>query len=421
MILLRNARLIDPASGRDEISALRVRDGLIAETGALEPLDDEQVIDLDGACLAPGLIDLRCWTKPGGSGRSGLEASARAAAAGGVTTLVLAPDSGSGLSAPEHFTAVEAAALTSAVRLLPAGLLVDACGEMGEIGLMLRSGAALIGDGGRPVADTRLLRRALSYASVFETWVGLRPEDAHLAADTVASESDLAMRLGLPARPAQSERIAVERAAALAELTGAKLLFDRVTTRDGLSALGAARKRGLELAASAPVTHLMFNEVDAGGFDARFRLEPPLRAEADREALIDALSQGLIDAVVSDHRACTGEAKGHPFPEAEPGSASLEALLPALCTLAQDGRMALIDALRAVTSGPADLLDLPQGRLEPGAPADLVAFKPDAPVVYGRDPLACAAPSAFEGRRLFGRVLITLVEGAIIAQPERGD
>ena len=419
MILFRNARLIDPASGRDELAALRVRDGLIAETGALEPKDGEEVIDLKGACLAPGLIDLRCWTKPGSSGRSGLEASARAAAAGGVTTLVLAPDSGSGLSAPEHFTAVEAAALTSAVRLLPAGLLVDGRGEMGEIGLMLRAGAALIGDGGRPVGDTRLLRRALSYASVFETWIALRPEDPHLAADTVATESDLAMRLGLPARPAESERIAIERAAALSELTGAKLLFDRVTTQAGLSALQAARKRGLELAASAPVTHFMFNEVDAGGFDARFRLEPPLRAEADRDALIEALAQGLIDAVVSDHRACTGEAKGHPFPDAEPGSASLEALLPALCTLAADGRMSLCEALRPVTAGPAELLDLPQGRVAPGAPADLVAFDPDAPMVYGRDGLACAAPSAFEGRRLFGRVLITLVEGATIVQPER--
>ena len=210
----------------------------------------------------------------------------------------------------------------------------------------------------------------------------------------------------------------MERGAALCELTGARLMFDRITTAEGLGALAAARSRGLELAATAPITHFIFNEVDAGGFDSRFRLEPPLRSETDRLALIEALADGDLDAVVSDHRASTGEAKAHPFPEAEAGSANLEALLPALCTLAADGRLSLVDALRPVTSGPAELLGLDQGRLEPGAPADLVVFDPDAPVVYGRGGLECDASSAFENRRLFGKVLITIIEGAIIHQPE---
>jgi dihydroorotase len=290
---------------------------------------------------------------------------------------------------------------------------------MGEIGLMLRAGAAFIGDGGAAIADTRLARRILAYASTFDAWISLRAEEPHLARGTCAHESDLAMRLGLPARPGAGERLAIERAAALCELTGAQLMIDRITTQDGLTALAAARARGLELAATAPVTHFIFNEVDAGGFDSRFRLEPPLRGEADRLALIDALANGDLDAVVSDHHASTGEAKAHPFPEAEPGSANLEALLPALCTLAADGRLSLIDALRPVTSGPAELLGLDQGRLEPGAPADLVVFDPEAPVVYGRNSLVCGASSAFENRRLFGKVLITIVEGAIIYQPER--
>ncbi|MFP4518566.1 MAG: dihydroorotase [Oceanicaulis sp.] len=420
MRLLTNARLIDPASGHDGPGAMRVRDGLIIEIAEeLQPRDGETVHDLQGAALAPALIDLRCRAKPGAGGAAGLDATARAAAAGGVGTVVLAPDSGPGLSHPEDFASIETAALTSPVRLLPSGLAVDSAGEMGEIGLMLRAGAGLIGDGGAAIADTRLARRILAYASTFDAWVSLRAEDPHLARGTCAHESDLAMRLGLPARPGSGERMAVERGAALCELTGSRLMFDRITTAEALAALAAARARGLELAVTAPVTHFIFNEVDAGGFDARFRLEPPLRSETDRLALIKALADGDIDAVVSDHHASTGEAKAHPFPETEAGSANLEALLPALCTLAADGRVSLIDALRPVTSGPADLLGLDQGRLEPGAPADLVAFDPEAPVVYGRGGLACTASSAFENRRLFGRTLITIIEGAIIHQPER--
>lgn len=416
MILFRNARLIDPASGRDEIGDLRVRDGVIAELGgALDPAADETVQDLGGAVLAPALIDLRCHADPGARGQAGLEITAQAAAAGGFGTLVLAPDAG--LSAPERFAAIDNAALTSPVRMLPAGLLVDADDEMGEIGLMLRAGAVLLGDGGRPIADTRLARRALAYAATFDAWSSLRAEEPALARGTCAHESDLSMRLGLPARPGAGERIAVERAVALAELTGARILLDRITTRDGLAAIAAARSKGLELAATTPVTHLVFNEVDVGGYDARYRLEPPLRGEADRDALITALGRGEIEAVVSDHRACTGEAKAHPFPEAAPGAATLEAVLPALCALAADDRIALSEALRAVTSGPADILGLPQGRLEAGAPADLVAFDPNAPAIYGRSGLACTAPSAFENRRLSGKVLITLVNGAIINQP----
>lgn len=417
MTLFRNARLLDPASGHDGHGALRTRGREIIEIAdELSPEAGESVIDLDGKALAPALIDLRVNASPSSAGAGGLTAAARAAAAGGVGTLVLAPE-GDGAFKPEHFAALEAASMQTAVKLLTAGRLVRDEDELAEAGLMLRAGAVMLADGGRSISDARLARRALAYAATFDAWTSLRAEEAHLAADTCAHESDLAMRLGLPARPAAGERMAIERAAALAELTGAQILFDRVTTAAGLAALRQARERGLEILASTAITHLLFNEVDAGGFDARYRLEPPLRAEADRLALIEAVALGDIDIVVSDHVARTGEAKAHPFPEAAPGSANLEALLPALCSLAAEGRITLIDALRAVTSAPAQMLDLDQGRLEPGAPADLVAFDPDAPVVYGRAGLACEASSAFQGRRLTGRVLITMINGAMIHQP----
>ncbi len=407
------------ASGRDEFGALRVRDGLIEEIGPdLVAHDDEQVIDVKGAVLAPALIDMRCTADPASTGARGVDAAARAAAAGGVATLVLSPESGGGFRTPEDIAAVNAAALTSAVRLYAAGLCVSSPEDMAEIGLMLRAGALYLGDGGQPVADTRLARRVLAYAGGFDAWVSLRPEDHGLSRGTLATESDLSMRLGLPSRPAQSEAMALKRDASLAALTGARLIFDRVTTREALDAVRGARSDGLEVAVTVPVSHLSFNEMDTGGLDPRYRLEPPLRSENDRQALIDALSEGRIDAVVSDHIALTNESKAHPFPEAAPGSATLEALLPVLCGLADEGRMSLAEALRPVTSGPADILGLEQGRLEEGAPADLVAFDPRAPFVYGRGALQCRAPSAFSGRRLFGRTLITVAEGAIIHQLE---
>jgi dihydroorotase len=416
MTLFRQARLIDPASNHDGLGALRVRAGEIVEIADdLQPLDGEDVIDLAGKALAPALIDMRVQASLRTDGGSGIATTAQAAAAGGVGTILL--HANPGLSGPERFSAIDAAALDCPVNLLPTGVLIDESGELGEAGLMMRAGAVLLSDGGRPIRDTALARRALSYASTFDAWIGLRAEDGDLAAGSCAHEGDLAMRLGLPARPAAGERLAIERGAILAELTGAQILFDRITTAEGLAALRHARARGLEIAASAPVTHLMFNAVDTGSFDARYRLEPPLRDEDDRLALITALADGDIDIIVSDHRACTGESKAHPFPEAEPGSASLEALLPALCTLAADGRVRLVDALRAVTSTPAQMLGLPQGRLEPGAPADLVAFDPDAPTIYGRSRLMCRASSAFESRRMTGRVLITMVNGVMIHQP----
>lgn len=162
----------------------------------------------------------------------------------------------------------------------------------------------------------------------------------------------------------------------------------------------------------------MFNEVDAGNFDGRFRLEPPLRTQEDREALIEAVRDGTIDAVVSDHVPVSRVDKSNPFADAAPGSANLEALLPALLSLVEEGHLTLLQALRPVTSGPAGLFGLAQGRIEEGAPADLIVIDPSAPVVFGRDGLVSQGSSAFTGRRLFGKALMSFVEGAIIMQPE---
>lgn len=415
-IFISGARLIDPASGRDAQGDLRIENGVIDAIGpGLSPDADDQVIEADGAVLSPALIDIGARAaEPGRSGIENLDTTIRAAAAGGVGTLVLSSSSGAGLTRPEDIDWISYRALQAPIRLLGAARTHTGAGEMAEIGLMLRAGAALVSDGGELIADTRFLRNLLSYASAFDAWVGLTAEDLHLSDGTVAHESAMAVRLGLSARPGISQRLGVERLAALAELTGARILFERLTTADGLDAMKAARKRGLDVAASAPLTHLLFNEVDMGGLDPAYRLDPPLRSESDRQALLTAIADGLIDVIVSDHTPVALEAKANPFSDAAPGSSSLEALIPVLCTLDADGQLPLTAGLKALTSNPAELLGLPQGRLEEGAPADLVLFDPQAPNVYGKDGLESPAPSAFSGRRLQGHVLMSVVDGAMV-------
>jgi len=409
---IAGARLVDPATGHDAPGAMLIEDGLIQALGeSVRAPENAEVIDARGLCLAPALIDIKARAcEPADGAPETLDETLRAAARGGVGTLVLEETSGRGLASPEHIEWVAGRALAAPVRLLAAGAAVVR-GELAEIGLMLRTGAALIGDGGI-LPDLQLARRVLAYAAPFETWVSLRAEDAALSAATVAHEGDLAARLGLPARPAIAERLGVDQAAALAELTGAKLLLDRITTREGLGALARARGRGLELAATAPISHLMFNAVDAGAYDTAYRYEPPLRDPEDRDALVDAVRDGRIDVVVSDHRPVSPDAKAHPFEDAAAGNAAVQDLLPALLTLAAEGRMSLLEALRPVTSAPADLLGLPQGRLAEGAPADLILFDPAAPRAKRPGP----AHDAFSRRTLTGRLLMSFVEGAIIEQ-----
>lgn len=419
-----NARLVDPATGHDGPGGVLIEDGLIAQTGTELDLDAaDEVIDAKGCILAPALVDLRAAREPAltPDGET-LESLTASAAAGGIGTLVLAPNDRTPLDKPDGFAGMGRGFERLPVRVLSAaGATVGLNGEqMAEIGLMVRAGAVYAGNGDRPVADARTMRRLLAYASQFDIWLSVRPADAALSAGTVALESDWSARLGLPAEPAVSERIAIARDAALAELSGGRLMIDRLSTAAGLDALRQARSRDLEIAATVAVAHLTLNEVDAGGLNSAFRMDPPLRAESDRMALVEAVTRGEIDAVVSDHRPTPFDDKGEPFALAIAGTMSVETLLGAMFGLVHDGELTLIDALRVLTCGPADLLGLPQGRIRPGAPADLILIDGDAPWVC--DPArfrSARGNSAWAGRRFQGRVLQTIVGGATIHNHKR--
>jgi dihydroorotase len=423
--VIYNARVIDPASGRDEKGGILIENGVIADVGAgiVKTTAGDVKIDAKGKALAPGLIDLRVKTgEPGAENKETLATAGDAAAAGGVTTFVVMPDTNPVIDSVALVDFVTRRAESVAkVKVLPTGgLTIGLDGaKMSEIGLIREAGAAFFTNGDKPVEDAGVLRRAMSYAASFDALVASRPDTPALSKNTVMNAGAFAARLGLRGAPLEAEWIALERDLMLAETTGVRLLADCISTARSLAAVERARKAGVKVACSVASYSLFFNELDVGDYLTYCKVQPPFRGEADRMALIDGLKRGAIDAVVSAHDPQPTEDKRLPIAEAAYGAVGLETLLPALLSIALREEIPLAVALKPVTSGPADLLGLPQGRLVRGAPADLVLFDPAAPWACDRDDLSSRSKnSPFDGRKLEGRVLRTWVNGATVF--ERG-
>ena len=414
-----NARLLDPASDYDGPGSALIENGRILEVvrggGASVP-EGVEVIDAGGLCLAPGLIDIRVKTgEPGAEPKETLKSAALSAAAGGVTTIVVQPDTDPAIDDPAMIDYIQRrGAALGLVNVRAAGAATKARDgqRMAEIGLMDEAGALYFTDVDSVIANTRTLQRVMSYAAAFNALIACRPADPWLSEGAVATSGELATRLGLSSVPAIAERIQLERDLALVEQTGARFLVDQISTAGALETLARARARGLEVAASVSINHLCFNEIDIGDYRTFYRLDPPLRAESDRQALIEAVRDGLIDAITSAHAPAPAEDKRRPFAEATPGAIGLETLLPAALTLHHEDGLDLLDVLRPLTSGPAALMGLDAGVLAQGAPADLVLFDPGAPVVIDADALRSKSKnSPFDGRRLQGKVTGTFVGG----------
>jgi dihydroorotase len=420
---LINARLVDPATGYDGPGAVLIAGGVIVDVahkpdlGALTP--DVEVIDAGGALLIPGLVDIRVKTgEPGAEPKETLKSAALAAAAGGVTTMVVQPDTNPAIDEPAVVDFIlRRARDIELVHVYPAGAATKGCQgqRMAEIGLMREAGCLYVTDADRPIVDSKVLRRVMSYAKAFGALVAHRPADPWLSAGAAASEGEFSARMGLPSVPAIAERIMLERDLALVELTGAPFIVDQVTTAGALESLARARSKGLPVTATTSINHLSFNEIDIGDYRTFCKLDPPLRSEDDRQAVIEAVASGLIQVIVSAHAPAPAEDKRLPYDEATPGAVGLQTLLPALLAFHHEGRIPLIDLIRAVTCAPADLLGLASGRIGRGAPADLVLCDLNAPVVIDADKLISKSKnSPFDGRRLQGRVLRTLVDGRTV-------
>ncbi len=418
-----NVRLVDPASGYDGPGGLIVTEGVIADVvrggdlGSLSP--DVEVVDGKGALLLPGLVDIRVKTgEPGTETKETLKSAALAAAAGGVTSIVVQPDTDPVVDEPSVVDFIlRRARDIELVHVYPAGAATKgARGErMAEIGLMHEAGCVYVTDADRPIVNSKVLQRVLMYAKAFGVLVAHRPADPWLSAGAAATSGEFSGRMGLPGVPAVAEKIMLERDLALAELTGAPLLVDQVTTAGALESLKRARDRGLQVSATTSINHLSFNEIDIGDYRTFCKLDPPLRSEEDRQATIEAVASGLIPIVVSAHAPAPAEDKRLPYDEAAPGAVGLQTLLAALLAFHHDGRIPLIDLIRAVTCAPADLLGLPAGRLAKGAPADLVLCDPNTPVLVDADKLISKSKnSPFDGRRLQGKVAMTMVDGRVV-------
>lgn len=417
-LLLTHARLLDPASGLDAPGALLVQEGLIADLGPgpIAAPEGAEVLDCGGACLAPGLVDMRVATgEPGAEYRETIASLAEAAVAGGITTVCALPDTDPPLDDPALVQFIlRRGEATGAITLIPYAAATKGCAgkELAEYGLLREAGAIAFTDGRRAIAAARTMRLALSYARAFDAMVIQHPEEPTLAAGGAATEGELATRLGLPGIPPAAETMMIQRDIALARITGGHVHFAHVSTGAALDLIRAAKAEGLRVTCDTAPPYFDLNETAIGDWRTYAKLSPPLRPEADRLAVVAALADGTIDAIASDHQPRDADDKRLPFVQAEAGGAGLATLLAVTLARVHGGDLTLLQALDLLTARPAALLGIEAGRLARGAPADLVLFDPDRAwqVKAGQLP-GKAQNSPFDGRAVEGRVLGTWKAG----------
>ena len=422
-LLLTNALLVDPASGTERKGGLLIEGGMIRDLGpglvASAVSEGTEVRDCHGAVVAPGLVDMRVHMgEPGAEYRETLKTLSAAAAAGGVTTVITMPDTDPVVdeAAIVDFVLRRARA-TASVRVHPAAALTKGLAgkEMTEIGLLMEAGAVMFTDATKSVMNAQVLRRALSYGGMFNALFMQHLEEPTLTGEGVVTEGEFASRMGLPGVPREAETIVLERDMRIVKMAGGRYHASVVTCPDALDVLRAAKKAGLTVTAGTSINHLSLNENDIGAYRTFLKLSPPLRTEDERLALVAAVAEGLVDVIVSDHNPQDVEMKRQPFVECANGAIGVETMLPAGLRLVHAGHMPLTRLLHAMSTRPAELLGLPGGRLERGAPADVIVFDPDLPWVVDTAQLHSRCRNTpFDEARMSGKVLTTIVAGRVV-------
>jgi dihydroorotase len=353
--------------------------------------------------------------EPGAEHKERIASGALAAVNGGITSLACLPDTDPPIDdvAMVEFVA-RRARQAKLVKVYPYAAVTKGLGgkQLAELGLLREAGAVAFTDGTRAVADARIMRRALSYASAFDGLIVQHPEEPSLAMNGVMNEGAIASRLGLAGIPAMAEVLMVERDLRLLEATGGRYHVAHISTAAAIEAVRQGKRRGLRVTAEATPHHLALNELEVEGYRTFAKVSPPLRGEGDRRAVVEGLRDGTIDVIASDHHPQDQDSKRLPFASAEFGVVGLETLLPASLRLVHEGELTLLELLRKVTLAPAELLGLDAGRLRKGAPADLVLFDLDRPWKITEAGLhSLAKNTAFEGRLVMGRVMRTMIDG----------
>ena len=414
-LVIKNARIVDPASGRDGTGTLYLADGRIAGefSGA------EKTIDARGLVAAPGFIDIAARLRePGFEYKATLESEMDAAVAGGVTSLACPPDTDPPLDEPGLVDMLRRRAKSlSRARVYPVGALTVklAGAALTEMAELAEAGCVAFSQADVPLADTQVLWRALQYAATFDFPVWLRVEDASLAKGGVAHDGEVATRLGLAGIPAFAETVALGTLLELVRATRARVHVCRLSTAGATELMRAAKREGLPVTCDVAIHHVHLCDRDLGYFDANCRLEPPLRSARDRDALAAALADGTIDCLCSDHTPVDDDGKHVPFAEAQPGATGLELLLPLTLRWGEARKLSLAAALARITSEAARVLGVPSGRLAVGAPADVVLFDPAAPRRIVPEALKSQGKNTpFIGSELSGSVRCTIVAGNVV-------
>ena len=402
-LTITGGRLVLP--GEVRAGALRCVDGRIVGLGAITPEVGDEIVDAGGKLIAPGLVDFGVFAvdKP-------------AFHFGGITRAALMPDQAPPL---DHPARVQFLAYSGKPDFWVHPLAAATRGlegrELAELALMRDAGARGIATGRGWIADSGLMLRLLRYAAMLDMVVVSHAEDAGLVGSAVATAGEMATRLGLPSAPAQAEAVAVARDIALAELAGARLHFRQVTTQAALDLVRAAKRRGVAVTAGVTPAHYMLSDLAVAKFHTYARLSPPLRQEADRQAVIAAIADGTIDVIASGHDPRGPEDKRLPFADAEPGMAGAESLLAMVLSLVRDGVIDMPRAFALAAGNPAHLLGVPAGRLETGLEADLVLVDPDKPWVISSTRMAASAGNTpFDGQPVQGRATALYKGGVAI-------
>lgn len=415
------ARVIDPASGFDQVADIYLEGGKVQAIGqAPAEFVADQTLDARGLVATPGLVDLNvALREPGYSRKGNIASETLAAAAGGVTSLCCPPFTRPVLDTPAVAELIlDRAREAGHTKVFPIGALSKGLAgeQLAELVALRDAGCVAFGNGLDSFRSSRTLRRALEYAATFDLTVIFHSQDHDLAEGGLAHEGATASFLGLPGIPETAETVALARDLLLVEQSGVRAHFSQLTSARGVQLIAEAQARGLPVSADVALYQLILTDEALIDFSSLYHVQPPLRTRADRDGLREALKSGVISAIASHHQPHERDAKLAPFGETEPGISGVQLLLPLAMTLVQDGLLDLPTLLARLSSGPAQALRLPAGKLQVGAPADILLFDPQASTVAGEPWYSKGGNSPFLGHCLPGQVRYTLVDGHISYQ-----
>ncbi len=421
-LLIKNGRILDPVNGRDEVGDVLIKGGLVVRVGGDQHATGAVAFDATGLVVAPGFIDMHTHLRePGFEHAETIESGSKAAAAGGFTTVCAMPN-----TRPVNDDAtvtryiLERASRSAVVNVLPIGAITeDSAGEkLAAIGSMRQAGCVAISDDGHPVMNSRVMRRAMEFARAFDIPVIDHCEDLNLSAGGDMHEGELAAKLGLRGIPSASEDVMVARDILLAELTGARFHVAHISSKRSIEMVQQAKNRGLKVTCEAMPHHFGLDESNIVPYDSNYKMKPPIRSAADREALVEALASGTVDAIATDHAPHPGSEKMQEFEQCPFGIIGLEtALAVALEALVHTGKLPLAKLVQLFSAGPARILGLERGHLNPGAPGDVTIFDPDLDWTYDVSrSFSKSANSPWHGHRFRGGPVATVVAGNIVWQ-----